>query len=112
MKVSILKRTKNNRKNTQKILSESISKSMKSNKSSGTKPELTLAKILRKKLYRNTLPGNPDFIYPKNKLAVFVQGCFWHRCPRCRLSLPKTNQIFWKKKFEMNVERDKKMQKN
>lgn len=90
-----------------KSKSEAISKSMKSNKSSGTKPELILSKLLRKKLYKNSLPGRPDFVYPKKRLAVFVHGCFWHRCPVCNLSLPKANRNFWKRKFERNVERDR-----
>lgn len=91
---------------TPRSTSESVSKSMRSNKSSGTGPELILAKILRKRLYRNDLPGNPDFIYPKKKLAVFVHGCFWHRCPKCRPEMPKSNFAFWKKKFDRNVRRD------
>lgn len=90
-----------------KASSKSVSNSMRSNKSSGTKPELILAKLLRKKLYKNNLPGNPDFIYPKNKLAIFVHGCFWHRCPTCKRSLPKTHRAFWRRKFERNEERDK-----
>lgn len=92
---------------TPKAVTVHISKSMQSNKSSGTKPELILAKLLRKKLYKNNLPGNPDFIYPKRRLAVFVHGCFWHRCSRCNLPLPKTHRSFWKSKFERNVERDR-----
>ena len=85
---------------------EHISKSMRSNKSSGTKPELILSKLLRKRIYKNKLPGNPDFIYRNKKLAIFVHGCFWHRCPRCNLPLPKSNRAYWKRKFERNVERD------
>jgi len=89
-----------------KATSESVSRSMRSNRSSGTKPELALAKLLRKRLYRNGLPGNPDFIYPKKKLAVFVHGCFWHRCPRCKFPVPKSNTEYWRDKFSRNVKRD------
>ena len=49
----------------------------------------------------------PDITYPGRKLAIFVHGCFWHRCPTCNLGLPKTNQDYWREKFERNVERDK-----
>lgn len=94
-----------------KASSQSVSKSMKSNKSSGTKPELILSRLLRKRLYKNSLPGNPDFIYPRKRLAVFVHGCFWHRCPRCNLPLPKTHRAFWRRKFGRNVERDRLVKK-
>lgn len=80
---------------------------MKSNRGTGTKPELVLSKLLRKKLLRNTLPGKPDFVYKPERLAVFVNGCFWHRCPVCLLPYPKTNADFWLRKFERNVERDR-----
>ena len=80
---------------------------MKSNRASGTKPEVVLAKLLRRKLVRSGLLGRPDFVYPRQKVAVFVNGCFWHRCPVCDLSLPQTNADFWRRKFERNVERDR-----
>ena len=79
---------------------------MRSNRSSGTVPELTLSRLLRKKISKNDLPGRPDFVYPKTKLAVFLHGCFWHRCPECRFDLPKTNRDFWSRKFARNKERD------
>ena len=50
----------------------------------------------------------PDITYPGKKLAIFVHGCFWHRCPTCDLGLPKTNADYWREKFERNVERDAK----
>lgn len=89
-----------------KSQSNAVSKSMKSNKSSGTKPELILSKLLQKRPARTTLPGRPDFAYRNDRLAVFVHGCFWHRCPTCNLPLPKTNSAFWNRKFARNVERD------
>jgi DNA mismatch endonuclease (patch repair protein) len=48
----------------------------------------------------------PDFIFPKFKLAVFVDGCFWHGCPR-HATQPKSNRAFWKNKFARNIARDK-----
>jgi DNA mismatch endonuclease, patch repair protein len=90
-----------------KASSSSVSKSMRSNRASGTSPELTLSRLLRRKLLSNSLPGRPDIVYGRSKVAVFVQGCFWHRCPICDLPLPKTNPDFWRRKFERNVERDK-----
>ena len=51
------------------------------------------------------LAGNPDFSFPKQKLAVFVDGCFWHRCPKhCRM--PSTNREYWTQKIDRNLQRD------
>jgi DNA mismatch endonuclease (patch repair protein) len=47
----------------------------------------------------------PDFIFPKLKLAVFVDGCFWHGCPKHETK-PKNNRAFWKNKFTRNKARD------
>ncbi len=48
----------------------------------------------------------PDFIFPKLKLAVFVDGCFWHGCPK-HSNLPRNNRAFWQKKFATNKARDR-----
>ena len=53
----------------------------------------------------------PDITYPGRKLAIFVHGCFWHRCPTCDLGLPKTNVDYWREKFERNVERDRRKER-
>lgn len=50
--------------------------------------------------------GRPDFIFRKARLAVFVDGCFWHRCPH-HGTLPTNNRPYWKRKLERNCERDK-----
>ena len=47
----------------------------------------------------------PDFIFRQARLAVFVDGCFWHGCPR-HATQPKTNAAFWQRKFSMNKQRD------
>jgi DNA mismatch endonuclease, patch repair protein len=52
------------------------------------------------------LPGRPDVVFPGARLAVFVHGCFWHRCPACAVPEPKTNADFWRAKFEANARRD------
>jgi DNA mismatch endonuclease, patch repair protein len=52
------------------------------------------------------LPGRPDIIFPAIRLAVFVHGCFWHRCPLCHLPEPKANAAFWRSKFQANAIRD------
>src|SRR5690349_15584028 len=52
------------------------------------------------------LPGNPDFVFPKFKLAVFVDGCFWHGCPRC-YRRPGSNRKYWDAKIARNRQRDR-----
>jgi DNA mismatch endonuclease, patch repair protein len=79
---------------------------MQSNRSLGTKPEVMLAKLLRKKLIKSELPGSPDLVFSRKKLAVFLHGCFWHRCPQCNYELPTRNREFWAAKFERNRVRD------
>lgn len=75
-----------------------------------TKPELILRKALwanglRYRL-KNKLPGRPDIFFPVKKIAIFVDGCFWHGCPdHCQI--PKTNQTFWEGKLSKNKLRDK-----
>lgn len=54
------------------------------------------------------LPGKPDFYFPRQRLAVFVDGCFWHRCPNCG-HIPKTRVEFWAAKFERNRYRARKV---
>ncbi len=52
------------------------------------------------------LPGRPDLVFPRLKLAVFVNGCYWHLCGICRLPIPKANREFWVKKLGENARRD------
>ncbi len=90
---------------------------MSSNKAKNTKPELKLRKALYAdgirgyRLNWKKVPGKPDIAFPGRKIGIFINGCYWHRCPYCELSLPKTNTDFWKKKFEKNIKRDKKKEK-
>lgn len=55
-----------------------------------------------------SLVGRPDFVFPEIKLAVFVDGCFWHGCP-IHFKRPKSNKEFWTKKIERNKARDRKI---
>jgi DNA mismatch endonuclease (patch repair protein) len=55
---------------------------------------------------RASIFGSPDFIFPTARLAVFVDGCFWHGCP-IHGSVPATNQMFWRRKLSRNKKRDK-----
>jgi len=54
----------------------------------------------------SSLPGRPDVAFTAVRTAVFVHGCFWHRCETCSLPQPKANAEFWREKFERNAERD------
>lgn len=89
-----------------------VSRVMSANKSKDTRPELVLRKLLYAKgvrgyrLHPTGIPGRPDIAFTKKKVAVFVNGCYWHHCPQCNLPLPTHNRMFWKKKFNHNRERD------
>ncbi|RYG87552.1 MAG: DNA mismatch endonuclease Vsr [Alphaproteobacteria bacterium] len=82
-------------------------------KSKNTSPEMRARRLahaigLRFRLHRRELPGKPDLIFPRYRVALFVHGCFWHRHPGCtKASTPKSRTPFWETKFQRNVERDK-----
>jgi DNA mismatch endonuclease (patch repair protein) len=96
------------------VVKESVRRSMQGNTSTETEPE----RLLRAALFQSgvrgyrknvrKLPGTPDVVFNKHQLAVFVHGCYWHRCPKCTRNIhPKTNSKFWQAKFDRNVQRDK-----
>lgn len=86
---------------------------MRANKSKGTKPEILLAKAmwqigLRYRKNSKTVFGKPDFSFKKYKVAVFVDGEFWHgKDWENRKADIKSNREFWIAKIERNIERDK-----
>ncbi|MDW5377638.1 DNA mismatch endonuclease Vsr [Halomonas sp. HP20-15] len=88
------------------------SRMMRGIKGRDTQPEVLLRKHLhsigyRYRLHRKDLPGSPDLILPRHRLAIFVHGCFWHRHAGCLYTTtPKTRQAFWEEKFLGNVRRD------
>lgn len=92
-----------------------VRRSMLSNRRIDTKPE----RQLRSHLHRNGLRFRKDFlirgegvsvradvVFPARKVAVFVDGCFWHQCPE-HATMPRTNSDFWEPKLKRNVERDR-----
>ena len=90
---------------------QAVRNSMRGNKGKDTKPEL----IVRQKLREAGLdgyrlqwkaPGRPDVAWPGKRVCIMINGCFWHRCPHCNPSMPKSNQDYWIPKFKRNVERD------
>jgi DNA mismatch endonuclease, patch repair protein len=91
------------------------SANMKANRRTDTKPELALRSALHamgyryRKDYRLDLPARrvrPDIAFTSRKVAVFVDGCFWHACPQ-HGSKPKNNEWYWSPKLQKNVERDR-----
>lgn len=56
---------------------------------------------------KSRLPGRPDLVFSRLRLAVFVHGCFWHRCATCDLPWPKANAEFWREKLLGNMARDR-----
>ena len=81
-------------------------------KGKNTAPEILVRKFLYKKgfryrLHSRSVKGCPDISNKKNKIAIFVNGCFWHRHGCKKTSTPQTNLNFWEDKFEKTIKRDK-----
>lgn len=86
------------------------SRTMAAVKSRNTSVELLLRRALwsgglRGYRVRSKLPGHPDVVFSRARVAVFVDGCFWHKCPACYRA-PKNNAGYWTAKVERNVSRD------
>lgn len=91
---------------------ELTSRIMSAIRGKNTKPEI----MFRKALYKNNIRGyrvhwkkavgNPDIAFVSKKIAIFVHGCFWHRCPHCHPHVPKSHSYYWQDKFNKNVQRD------
>jgi DNA mismatch endonuclease (patch repair protein) len=87
---------------------------MRANRARDTGPELALRSELhrlglRYRVHRRPLPGFravADIVFGPTKVAVFVDGCFWHRCP-IHATAPKANGDWWAAKLDANVERDR-----
>jgi DNA mismatch endonuclease (patch repair protein) len=78
-------------------------------RSRDTAPEVLLRRVLRqhglRPTYHPKLPGSPDMGFVRRKVAVFLDGCFWHGCPQHYVA-PRTRQLFWRRKLADNVDRD------
>ena len=94
-----------------RVSKEIRSKNMAAVRSKGNRStELALGRILWKsglRGYRKHWPvhGRPDFAWPSLRVAIFVDGCFWHGCTRCK-SMPRSNTTFWRHKIDTNRRRD------
>jgi len=90
---------------------QSVASRMRLQKTAGTSPEVELAEALRRKRFKvevnpTGLPGKPDIVLPRRKIAVFVHGCFWHGC-RFHFTMPVHNRDWWSHKIANNKERDR-----
>lgn len=93
-----------------KLTKEQRSYCMSRIRNKDTKAEIVFRKYLGSMGYRNyriknKIAGKPDLYFPKKRIAVFIDGCFWHKCPKCFIE-PKSNKRYWKPKIKRNVERD------
>ena len=85
-------------------------------RSRDTKPEIVVRQRLHRegyrfRLHRRDLPGSPDIVIPRIRLAILVHGCFWHQHPGCtRATVPGTRRSFWTDKFARNAARDAEVQ--
>jgi DNA mismatch endonuclease (patch repair protein) len=71
---------------------------------------LTKAEISGWEKHPKHIPGRPDFYFPKIKLVVFIDGCFWHACPRCG-RLPVAHAEYWTPKIDTNRRRDNRIRR-
>jgi DNA mismatch endonuclease (patch repair protein) len=93
---------------------ETRSRMMSGIRGKNTKPEMTVRRAIhamgyRYRLHARELPGKPDIVFRRRRLAIFVHGCFWHRHPdpSCKLArMPKSRVEFWEPKLEGNRARD------
>ena len=93
-----------------KITKEQRSHNMSMIRSSNTKPELLFRKYIWNRKIRGyrinyKIKSRPDVYFPKKKIAIFIDGCFWHKCQEC-YARPKSNNEYWDRKIENNVIRD------
>jgi DNA mismatch endonuclease (patch repair protein) len=91
--------------------SATVSQQMSRMPRSSSEPELRLRRALhaaglRFTVNRRDLPGTPDVVFSRAKLAVFVDGCFWHGCPD-HGTMPKNNAEWWRAKFQGTMDRDR-----
>lgn len=88
------------------------SKAMRAVKKRDTGPEMRVRRAAHRlgyrfRLHRKSLPGTPDLVFPRHRIALFVHGCFWHQHEGCRLAnRPRSNLAYWEPKLRRNAERD------
>lgn len=92
-----------------------MNRSMASNRRRDTGPELAIRSLLHRAGLRYRVDfrvgtgrsaPRPDIAFPRQHIAVFIDGCFWHQCPE-HATMPASNRDFWEAKLQRNVERDR-----
>ena len=102
-------------------MADNVSKKVRSSvmraiPSRGTRPEVLMrlglvrSKFKGWRMHSAQLPGKPDFVFPIKKVAIFVDGCFWHGCKECYRG-PKSSKRYWSSKLRLNMDRDAKVRK-
>lgn len=89
---------------------EQRSRNMAAIRGKNTAPEMKIRQMLYARDMRGyrihySLPRKPDIVFTKQKIAIFIDGCYWNKCPQC-FQEPQKNRDFWIKKINGNVERD------
>ena len=107
------KRIREHRQVMDTVDKETRSRVMATVRSKQTKLEQTFVALLEQAgiteftCYAQELPGTPDIVFREAKVAVFVNSCFWHGCPK-HLRQPRSNEAYWQPKLEKNIKRDRK----
>ena len=95
-----------------RVSKEQRSRIMSRIRSKDTQPEMRLRRAIHAEGLRyrihTKLPGKPDITFGPARLAVFIDGCWWHACPE-HFRMPESNVDFWREKFDRNVERDRRV---
>lgn len=100
---------------TDNLSADDRKKTMRAVKSTGTSLERILWSMLAGsgisgwKKNDNSIVGKPDVAFHNKKIAIFIDGCFWHNCPYCKRPFPKNNSNYWSNKINQNCIRDKKI---
>jgi DNA mismatch endonuclease (patch repair protein) len=98
-----------------RVPKETRSRIMAAIRGRDTEPELLVRRALHREGFRfrlnvRNLPGTPDIVLPRYRVAIFVHGCFWHRHRHCRNAVMPSSRVgFWKAKFEANRRRDRRV---
>ena len=94
--------------------SAAVTAAMKGNRRANTRPEVAVRSLLHQRGLRfrkdvairaEALRTTADIVFPQHRLAVFIDGCFWHQCPD-HSHVPRANPGYWERKLARNVERD------
>jgi DNA mismatch endonuclease (patch repair protein) len=107
-----VKRIRSSRKVRPKV-DPQLSEHMRKIRSTNTRPEIAARKAAQQlgarfRLHARKLPGRPDLVFPDQKKVIFVNGCFWHQHPGCKLrSTPQCNLQYWLPKFARTRARDR-----